>query len=230
MEQEKLRIRFRKEGPLRFVGHNDLLRSWQRLLRRSGLPIRFTEGYDPRPRMSSPLSLALGVEGTDEILEVALARPVPLDTARDRLAAEAFEGLSIVGVTCHPVRQRSEVVAVEYTAPLPAEVSADQVRERAGPILAASSLPLRRRSPGKPDRTVDVRPMIEWIRVEAGEVRFRLALGSHVLPRVQEILELLGLGNFVNQGMVPRRSAVVLREEAHAGDRVSDPGDKGNVA
>src|ERR1700756_418971 len=57
MVKDKVRIRFRKDGDLRFVSHHDLMRSFERMLRRAGLPFRSTSGFNPKPRLIFALSL-----------------------------------------------------------------------------------------------------------------------------------------------------------------------------
>src|SRR3990167_11377873 len=58
-----VRLRFQKKGTLRFISHHDLMRLLERALRRAELPIKMTQGFNPRLRMSFPLALALGIEG-----------------------------------------------------------------------------------------------------------------------------------------------------------------------
>ena len=63
------RIRFTKTGRMRFLSHHDLMRLFERALRRTGLPLRMTEGYNPHPIISFPTALGLGIESLDEVLE-----------------------------------------------------------------------------------------------------------------------------------------------------------------
>ena len=69
----KFRVRFRKAGDLRLVSHHDLMHVFERMFRRADLPLRATQGFNPRPRMWFALSLALGVAGLNEVLEFEIA-------------------------------------------------------------------------------------------------------------------------------------------------------------
>jgi hypothetical protein len=73
MVRLRVRVRFSKQGDLRLIGHRDLMRCFERLFRRAGLRLRFSEGFHPKPRMTFPLALAVGIEGTDEVMELELA-------------------------------------------------------------------------------------------------------------------------------------------------------------
>ena len=61
--RQRVRIRFRKSGDLRLIGHRDLVRAWERAFRRAALPLGMSEGFHPKPRMSIPAALGLGIEG-----------------------------------------------------------------------------------------------------------------------------------------------------------------------
>ena len=70
--RDKVRLRFRKDGSLRWLSHHDLLRTFERMLRRSALPFRSTQGFHPHPRLVFALSLPLGVVGVEEVAELEL--------------------------------------------------------------------------------------------------------------------------------------------------------------
>src|SRR4029078_1109767 len=90
---EKLRFRFAKTGTLRLLSHHDLMRCAERMLRRADLPFKSTAGLHPTPRGVFALSLPLGVEGRDEVVEIEFTRPVDADEVLARLNAQSPEGL-----------------------------------------------------------------------------------------------------------------------------------------
>ena len=67
MIRVRVRMRFRKQDELRLISHHDLLRTFERWLRRAGLPLRRSEGFHPKPKLSFPLAMALGIAGLDEV-------------------------------------------------------------------------------------------------------------------------------------------------------------------
>src|SRR5438552_14556882 len=98
MVRDKVRIRFRKGGEVRLVGHHDLMRCWERMLRRAELPFHSTAGFNPKPRLVFALSLALGIVGCEEVAELELDAAVPPEEVRERLARQAPAGLHILQV------------------------------------------------------------------------------------------------------------------------------------
>ena len=73
MVRHRVRIRFCKQGDLRWIGHRDLMRCMERLFRRAALPLGMSQGFHPKPRMSFPAALAVGIAAMDEVMELELA-------------------------------------------------------------------------------------------------------------------------------------------------------------
>src|SRR5689334_18250150 len=76
----KVRIRFSKLGKVRFTSHRDVARMWERALRRAAVPVAYTEGFSPHPKLSFGLALSTGHESLGEYLDVDIDRAAaPLD-------------------------------------------------------------------------------------------------------------------------------------------------------
>ncbi len=75
----RLRITFAKSPAMRFTGHLDLHRAWERTFRRAGLPLAYSEGFNPHPKLSLPLPRSVGVESDDELLCLWVEREPPAD-------------------------------------------------------------------------------------------------------------------------------------------------------
>src|SRR5947209_16033599 len=101
---DKVRLRFRKGGPLRLLSHHDLLRTFTRMLRRADLPFRRTQGFNPQPRLVFALSLPLGVVGCDEVVELELDEELPPEEVHARLSRQAPAGLAILSVCRIPTK------------------------------------------------------------------------------------------------------------------------------
>jgi len=89
----RVRLRFRKRDDIRWISHHDLVRTFERWLRRAGLPLRRSEGFHPKPKLSFPSALALGIAALDEVLEFELTEPLDLAELRQRLDRTALPGL-----------------------------------------------------------------------------------------------------------------------------------------
>src|SRR6184192_1420855 len=86
---DKVRIRFRKAGALRLLSHHDLMRTFERMLRRAELPFRSSQGFHPKPRIIFALSLPLGVAGLEEVAELELDELLPAEEIQNRLERQA---------------------------------------------------------------------------------------------------------------------------------------------
>src|SRR5271169_6796595 len=104
--RQRVRVRFTKLDDLRWISHRDLMRVWERLFRRAGLPLSMTEGFHPKPRIHFPSALAVGIAGSDELLEVDFAEPIVAETVREAIVAHAPPGMTIGAIDVLPAPDR----------------------------------------------------------------------------------------------------------------------------
>src|SRR4029077_7165483 len=88
-----VRIRFSKRGRVRFISHRDVARAFERAFRIEELPLAFTEGFSPRPKVSFGLALSVGHESEAEYLDVELTESVDVDALPERLTPALPEGM-----------------------------------------------------------------------------------------------------------------------------------------
>jgi radical SAM-linked protein len=210
MVQDKVRIRFRKDGDLRFVSHHDLMRSFERMLRRAGLPFRSTSGFNPKPRLVFALSLPLGVVGSGELVDLELDAEVAPDEVRRRLEAQAPEGLSILDVRRIERKQSAQVRLVRFHVPVREQRKkglADRIQE----LLQADSCWVERTRPHR--RRIDLRPYLSKIQETDGGLEMQVVVTTQGTARPDEILRLLGLGDLIDEGVIIERTAVILEGE-----------------
>ncbi|HTU93147.1 MAG TPA: TIGR03936 family radical SAM-associated protein [Gemmataceae bacterium] len=218
---DKARIRFRKDGALRLLSHHDLMRTFERLLRRSELPFHRSQGFHPKPRLIFALSLPLGVVGCEEVAELELAEILSLDEIHARLTRHAPPGLEILSVRRIPVRVNAQVYRLTYALPVPAERLPDLSR-RIADVLSASECWIDRHRPhsGQADRRLDVRPFLVDLLVqpprgtsESAMLEMVLRLTTTGTARPHEVLGLLGLEDLLDAGAVLERSRLELHDE-----------------
>ena len=102
----KARIKFRKYGVLRFIGHLDVMRFFQKLMRRADIPIAFTGGYSPHMIMSFASPLGIGLTSDGEYLDIELTAPVDSREAVRRMNEECVEGIESYQHPPDPGRER----------------------------------------------------------------------------------------------------------------------------
>ncbi len=207
MIRQRMRIRFCKQGDLRMIGHLDLLRTFERLFRRAGVPLGMSEGYHPKARISFPSALGLGIVGTDEVVEVECAEEISADEMLSRLRPLAPPGLAINSVQAvEPGEKKAQAGRMTYEIPVPAG-RRDATRAAIEQLLAQSTVPIER-----PGRTVpiDARADLEQVELADGVLRFRLRATRTASVRPREVLELLGLTDLEEKGCYLSRTKVEL--------------------
>src|SRR6185503_1913057 len=94
----RIRITFTKTGPAKYSGHLDLHKSWERALRRAGLPLAYSQGFHPQPKIHLAAALPLGFTSECELVDVWLTEPVELEAALGELRRATSPGVEIKAV------------------------------------------------------------------------------------------------------------------------------------
>lgn len=116
--RNRLRVRFAKMREMRLLGHRDLIRLFERALRRTGLILKLSEGFHPKARLSFPLALATGMEGLEEVMEVEFDDPISPQLLEQLLAAELPEGIELHGVSRPLTSKKARVLRLTYRMPI----------------------------------------------------------------------------------------------------------------
>jgi len=194
--RQRLRIKFAKGEEIKYISHLDLMRAWERALRRAGIPISYSHGFNPRPKIAIASPLPVGFTSRGEVMDIVLSRRTsPYDFAK-RLIPSLPPGLEILSV--EEVYQRlpslqSQVRFSEYRVKVEWDNEKDELEKRLQEILSSENLPRRRRG-----KDYNLRPLIESIWVEeCGEGRcvlgMRLKTGEQGTGRPDDVLDELGL-------------------------------------
>ena len=161
-----VRLRFTKLGKVRFVSHRDLARAFERAFRIEQLPLAFTQGFSPRPKVSFGLALGVAHESYAEYLDFDLAQPVDIDGLPELLSPVLPEGVDVTGATELAARAPSLQEAVTTVSvrcslhDMPTDVLASAV-ERA---LASDTLPITTTRKGR-EVVEDLRPALRHLVV-----------------------------------------------------------------
>ena len=164
----RLRVRFVKLGKVRWTSHRDVARMWERAFRRVRLPVAYTGGFSPRPKVSFGLALPTGCESLAEYLDVELASDLdgPVEALVPRLSAALPTGVDATAVGALEAGAGSLqelVTSCTWTVELPGAGSDDAgrlVRE----VLDAGALVVTRERKGRPV-TDDLRPAVVSLTV-----------------------------------------------------------------
>jgi radical SAM-linked protein len=157
----RLRIRFAKMGRVRWTSHRDVARMWERALRRARLPMAYTEGFSPRPKLSFGLALPTGCESRAEYLDVALREPVAAEEITTHCSSLLPDGVDVVAAQVLPEGAGSlqeEVTSCRWEIDVP-QVDPDDLCEVIARVLGAEVLLVTRERKGRPV-TDDLRPSV----------------------------------------------------------------------
>jgi len=191
MIQQKVEIRFEKGEALRFISHHDLMRALQRAVRRAGLPVRLTEGFNPRPRIVFPVALEVGVASLDEAAEIELTQCLALQVIHQRLCAALPPGLTLTTIKELPP-SRTGQTPVRLTFRLHLQEAGIRLDPHSlTRLLAATTLPFARpREKGV--QNVDLRPALLDLDLEpSGDLRLDIRPAPRGSARPLEVLSLL---------------------------------------
>ena len=167
-----IRIRFSKTGALRFIGHLDFLRVFQQTIRRAGLPVAYSQGFNPHILISFALPLPLGMDSVNDYADLTLTTEIPPEEITQRLNVHAPPGLYISRVT--PIEKgRAAAITAAADYALKAVVSDETIAK----VLAPETLIIAKKSKSGVKDT-DIRPDIISISNNENEVIMRLSAGS----------------------------------------------------
>jgi radical SAM-linked protein len=191
----RVRLTFSKNGAMRYVGHLDLFRSWERTFRRSGLPIAYSQGFHPQPRMNLACALPLGFTSQCELLDAWLEQELPLQHIQESLSQAVPPGLlikEIERIDLSAPSLQSQVVSAVYAITLLDSVP--DIAARLSRITSAGHLPRSRRN-----KPYNLRPLIENLSLdlnkESGKqiLQVQLAARESATGRPEELLDELGI-------------------------------------
>jgi radical SAM-linked protein len=161
---QKLRLRYAKRGPLRFTSHRDVARAFERALRRAGVPMAFSLGFSPHPKISWIGASPTGVASEAEYVEIQVITPVEPDALVAGLDAAMPAGLDVLeAVVAGNGSLTEEIEASSWRIELPG-VPAGELRAAVDALLAAEHVEVERLTK-QGMRTIDVRPAVVTVQV-----------------------------------------------------------------
>jgi radical SAM-linked protein len=207
MIRHRYRILFAKTEAMRFTGHLDLARAWERLLRRARVPVAYSAGYHPHPKIQIGAALPLGMTGENELIDIETAEECDPEALARQISDAVPPGLSQIRVTAlvegAPGLEKI-ILAGDYSAvPLEGAWPAD-LPQRIEQLLASTSLLRERRG-----KTYDLRLRILSLAMDNLRLRMCLSLLPDSTGRPDEVLAALDLETLP---VDVRRERIVMRD------------------
>jgi len=192
----RYRIIFTRDRTVRFVGHLDLAKTWERVLRRADLPVAFSQGFHPLPKITFASALPVGCTSEAEVMDVVLTEPIAPSDMAARLAPALPAGIAIASITEVPLNAPALQAALrwaEYVVTVETDETREQVESLVQTFLAAPSLMRERRG-----KSYDLRPLalsliVKAVSASSAQIAMRLlADASAGTGRPDEVLAALG--------------------------------------
>jgi len=198
MKAQRLRVTFTRGEEMKYITHLDLMRFWERALRRAGVPISYSEGFSPHAQISLAAPLPVGTTSDGELMDVFLSEHVTPKALIEQVAPQLPPAIQIkavedVGLSL-PALQ-ADVRFAEYEVDVAADE--DSARDAVQRFLAAESVPWEHRREDEV-RSYDIRPLVDSIEVAQacdGRVRLlmRLRNDNSGSGRPDQVVAALGL-------------------------------------
>ena len=188
-----IRVRFGKEGMMRYIGHLDVLRTFQKIFRRAGVPMVYSKGYSPHPVMSFALPLGLGLSSEGEYLDAAVEDGADPKAMLAALQAATAEELPVYALRVLPEKAENAMAAVGgavWKATLPANMPLEGAKTALKAILAREAIILPKKTKTR-EIELDIRPMIHEARIEDGALTMTIAAGSKANLAPDMVLDLI---------------------------------------
>jgi radical SAM-linked protein len=201
-------IKFRLSGNLRFLSHAETLRVFQCACVRARINIQYSQGFNPRPKISLPLPRPVGVESDDELLYLRLDKSIraqePKSTGsandlysliKDKLSTQLPEGCELLSVNIARAGRSFQPSSATYLFTVKSEYLNEDLRARIEQLLASESLKIQRQTDKKSRKVknVDVRVFLESIKTDSRSIIVECNISPAGSIRIEEILRLLEL-------------------------------------
>lgn len=198
---QQIVCRFAKREEVKYISHLDLMRALERAMRRAGLSLAYSEGFNPRPRASYAAALAVGHTSDCELVAFWLRQPMDPEDVRAALNANLPRGLEVLqawAVPAHkPKTTLGDIDTAEYIVRIAGPLHRIDVPQRAAQFAAQDEFYVRRVS-DKRAKEFNLRPLVKALEVvaassEGAELHLRLRTGSSGGARPEEVLHALGI-------------------------------------
>ena len=195
----RYRITFTRDRTVRFVGHLDLAKTWERILRRADLPVAYSQGFHPLPKITFASALPVGCTSECELMDVVLSEPMDPSDVMARLAPALPAGIAVTSVAQVPLDApalQAELRWTEYLVTVETDEASEQIEQKMRAFLAAPTLPRERRG-----KSYDLRPLVLSLSAEAvpdssAQIVMRLLADANAgTGRPDEVLAALGWGD-----------------------------------
>lgn len=173
-----LRIKFFKKGNLQYISHLDLVRTMMKIIVRSKLPLWYTEGFNPKPKINFAAPLSTGVESLCEFMDVRLTERISPEDAIARLNANMTEEMQVTDAY-YPDKKMTALAWMAYSILVDSPYADESLAARCREVLSRDELPILKKTKSG-EAVVDIKPLIKSADVSfvGGKIAMTLTLSA----------------------------------------------------
>jgi radical SAM-linked protein len=194
ISKQRLRITFTRDATLKYIGHLDMARTWQRIVRRADLPLAYSEGFNPQPKITFAAALPVGCTSEHEVMDMILSPACDVSEASDRLMRALPPGMKITSIEevgLHAPALQTQLIATEFAIVVEGGSIGD-LADRVQTFLNATEVMRDRRG-----KSYNLRPLVQALSIEREPdrvvIRSRLQSTESGTGRPDELASALGL-------------------------------------
>lgn len=188
----KIRVKFTKSGPIRFIGHLDVMRFFQKALRRADIDVRYSEGFSPHQIMSFAAPLGLGDTSECEYMDIEVGQAPGSEEMKARLNAVSVEGIEILSCRMLPEKCKNAMAstaAADYRLSFREGYEPDAAFwDELNAFVQQPEIVIRKKTK-KSEKEVDIRPLIQKFETAEGRIFCRVTAGSEDNLKPERIVE-----------------------------------------
>ena len=177
----RVRIKFRKYGVMRFIGHLDVMRFFQKVLRRAEIPVAFSGGFSPHMIMSFANPLGVGLTSEGEYFDLDLREPISSEEAVRRMNKQMVEGMEVLSFVEVPDDKKNKgmsiVAAADYVCSLRKGTFPSDWKDRFNEFITQDHVMVLKKTK-KSEMEVDILPMIYNYKILDDSIYLFVSAGS----------------------------------------------------
>ncbi len=163
LNRQRLRVTFTRDVTLKYIGHLDMAKAWQRILRRADWPLAYSEGFNPQPKITFAAALPVGCTSDQEVMDAVLSPVLPIDDARARLERALPPGIklrSIEPVALHARALQTQLLSTEFEIIVEEPTAIAALPDRVREFWAAPEVMRDRRG-----KAYNLRPLVQSLSI-----------------------------------------------------------------
>ena len=171
-----LRVKFKKVGSLQYISHLDLVRTMHKIISRAGLPLWYTEGFNPKPKLIFAAPLSIGTESVTEFVDIKMIDDMPPEECIRRLNANLTEEMQVLDAYYTEVKP-TELAWLSYRIEMDTVGASPALAEECGRLLASDEIIVEKKSkPGVDPKLFNIKPLIHSSKTAFDAERGRIII------------------------------------------------------